>query len=336
MGEPPVATMAIAPFACERHVRPSDSAAHSPKAGLYHPARFPGTGVLVLFIEGCDLRCCFCRAPQAPGGVRPTSLDEAKALLRSAEAAERLIVTGGEPTSRGDLPELCGEALRLGYRAIQLQTHGGRLADPTFTRILKEAGVAAVDVPLYGARPDPHDRVTGVGGSFRRALAGARQAREAGMELAIHATVFRSTLSEVPGLLRLAADLGARHFSLEPVGFIDSLAAYEREAPGLAELGDAVASALEETSAAQMEISTAAIPACALPESARGHRLERDRLPSQAIAAGYADVLEAITGGASRAFASACGTCGRRVGCRGVAAEYLRLRGDGALPPRGA
>ncbi len=268
--------------------------------------------------------------------MRPTSLDEARALLRSAEPVERLIITGGEPTSRSDLPELCGEARRLGYRAIQLQTHGGRLADPAFARALKDAGVDAVDVPLYGARPTPHDQVTGVAGSFLRALAGARQAREAGMELAVHSTVFRRTLSEVPGLLRLAVDLGARHFSLEPVGLIDSLAAYEREAPGLAELGDAMASALERDSAGPMEVSTAAIPICALPASARGLRLERPLLPKQAVAAGYADILEAITGGASRDFGSACATCAWRPGCRGVAAETLRLLGDGALPPRRA
>ncbi|MBI5479353.1 MAG: radical SAM protein [Deltaproteobacteria bacterium] len=308
-------------------------------SGLCYPRPFPDTAVLVLLVAGCELRCVFCRSPQPQAGVRPPTAAEALALVRQAHPRRRLLITGGEPTARDDLLALCAEARRAGFAEVQIQTHGGRLADAAFTGALVRAGATGVDLPLYAAAAEVHDRVTGVAGSQARALAGAATARAGGLDVAVHTTLFADTLDQLPGVLRLAASCGGRRISAEPVALIDDLAAYAAETPRLGPLGDAVAAALDGAGRGDRAALTfASIPPCALPARTRRRRprLGRPRpVPRRgAIPLGYSEVLAAITDGASRAYGSACSPCRLRRSCAGVPAEYLRAFGEGALPAR--
>ncbi|HEY3359512.1 MAG TPA: radical SAM protein [Polyangia bacterium] len=300
-------------------------------AGIHDPTAYPGTAVLVLLVAGCDLRCVFCRAPQ-PWAPRPPTTAEALALLDGTRRRARLVITGGEPTARPDLLELCAAARRRGFRAVQLQTHGGRLAEPGLAAALAAAGVSALDVPLYAARPAAHDGITGVPGSHARTLAGIARARAAGLDVAVHTTLFAGTVAELPALLRLVAAHGVRRAAVEPVGLIDDLDAYARETPRLAAVGAALAAGVPP----RLTVRLANVPPCAVPAALRRRRPTLLRTPAAwragAVPAGYAEVLAAITRGRSRAYAAACARCRLRPGCAGVAAEYLRAFGDAALP----
>jgi MoaA/NifB/PqqE/SkfB family radical SAM enzyme len=308
------------------------------ESGAHALDAFPGSTALLLLVEGCDLRCVFCRAPGRARGARPPTTAEAVALIGRAprpRSGGRLIITGGEPTARDDLPGLLGAA-RGRFREVQLQTHGGRLARDRYARMLGDAGLTAVEVPLYAASAAAHDAVTGVRGSFARVLAGVEAARAAGLEVAVHTTVFASTLGEVAGVIGLVRSAGLMRLGLEPVGLIDTLAAYGRETPRLPALGAALADALRGAGR-DLEVRLVAVPPCALP-TAQGRRPElwhvRRSWRTGAVPAGYAEMLGAVTGGASRAFAAACVRCGLRHLCAGVAAEYLAAFGPGALPVR--
>ena len=84
------------------------------------------TGLLdVILHYDCNLACDYCTITPA---MRRRGLTTA-AVLRELTAAradgyDRLSITGGEPTTRGDLLGLVRAARRQGYRGVKVQTNG--------------------------------------------------------------------------------------------------------------------------------------------------------------------------------------------------------------------
>ena len=78
-----------------------------------------------------------------------------EALLASGHPSN-IQLSGGEPTLRDDLPEIVALGRAMGFRFIQLNTNGLRLArDPSFVERLKEAGLASVFLQFDGT----HDEI---------------------------------------------------------------------------------------------------------------------------------------------------------------------------------
>jgi uncharacterized radical SAM superfamily Fe-S cluster-containing enzyme len=101
----------------------------------------------------CDLRCRFCFARGGETAQEPT-LDELKAavdeIVRQCGGV-LLQLSGGEPTLRGDLPELVRHAKEAGCAYVQLNTNGLRLArEPDYAARLAEAGLDIVFLQFDG------------------------------------------------------------------------------------------------------------------------------------------------------------------------------------------
>ena len=113
--------------------------------------------VLLEVTRRCNLRCRFCFAN---GGCAEDdeSLDALKAAV--SDIVEKrgnvlLQLSGGEPTLRGDLPELVRYAKQAGCSYVQLNTNGIRLAeDESYARALKEAGLDIVFLQFDGCNDD--------------------------------------------------------------------------------------------------------------------------------------------------------------------------------------
>ena len=77
--------------------------------------------------------------------------------------ATALQFSGGEPTIRKDLPELVRMAKDSGFRHIEVNTNGIRLAqDPQYARILYEAGVSTIYLQFDGLTSDVYKFTRGV------------------------------------------------------------------------------------------------------------------------------------------------------------------------------
>jgi uncharacterized radical SAM superfamily Fe-S cluster-containing enzyme len=117
----------------------------------------------------CNLKCpvCFANAAAAGYVYEPTKEEIVEMLenLRKNEPvpATALQFSGGEPTIREDLFELIREAKRLGFRHVEVNTNGIRLAQSVeYCRGLKEAGMSTVYLQFDGLTSDVYKFTRGI------------------------------------------------------------------------------------------------------------------------------------------------------------------------------
>ncbi len=162
----------------------------------------------------CHLRCphCYLNARRRwPGEL---STEEALGLIDGmAEAGtELLILSGGEPLLRRDLPTLASHATEKGISVVLGTT--GTLIDRKRARLLKESGVAAAGISIDFIDPAKHDAFRGLRGSWEKAVKGLEACREEGLEVLVHTTALQANQEEIPAIVEFAHGKGARAFHL--------------------------------------------------------------------------------------------------------------------------
>ena len=189
--------------------------------------------------RACQLVCTHCRA-DAIRSRNPFELttDEGRRLLdelASFGAPRPLVVlTGGDPFERPDLPELVAHGTKLGLSMALSPSVTDRLTREVLVE-LHEAGAKAISLSLDGASAQTHDSFRGVDGVFAATMDAARMVREVGYRLQINTTVTRSTVHELPQILRTVLELGTTLWSvffLVPTGrgkLLEPLTAAEEE-----------------------------------------------------------------------------------------------------------
>lgn len=80
----------------------------------------------------------------------------------AASGPVNIQLSGGEPTLRNDLPEIVEMGRALGFKFIQLNTNGLRLAeDPIFLSRLKKAGLSSVFLQFDGTEDQIYQAIRG-------------------------------------------------------------------------------------------------------------------------------------------------------------------------------
>lgn len=132
--------------------------------------------------DRCDLRCFYCM----PKGFRDfrepeewLTFDEIERVIRAFGelGVRRIRITGGEPLTRRDLPDLAGrlaalpgiEDLSLSTNAVQLRKHAVSL---------RQGGIKRINVSLDTLREERFARITQ--GQLHKVLDGLLAAKEAG------------------------------------------------------------------------------------------------------------------------------------------------------------
>ena len=123
----------------------------------------------------CNHLCGFCY--NAPTGQREmTTAEIKKGLDKISEfGVLYLTLTGGEPMVRPDFFEICEYARQLGF-ALRVYSNG-YLIDEARAKRLKDVQTFEVEISIHGARPETHDRLTGIRGSFEKVLAALENLR---------------------------------------------------------------------------------------------------------------------------------------------------------------
>jgi radical SAM protein len=189
--------------------------------------------------RACQLVCTHCRA-DAIRTRNPFELttDEGRHLLDDLASfgtpRPLVVLTGGDPFERPDLPELVAHGTRIGLNMALSPSVTDRLTRSVLEE-LHDAGAKAVSLSLDGATAHSHDSFRGVEGVFDATLDAARTVTDIGFRLQINTTVTRGNVLELPRMLRHVLDLGASLWSvffLVPTGRgkdLQPLAAVEEE-----------------------------------------------------------------------------------------------------------
>ena len=116
----------------------------------------------------CNLKCPVCFANAATAGyVCQPSKEEVREMLENLRSndpvpATALQFSGGEPTIREDLFDLIRMAKELGFRHVEVNTNGLRLAQSVdYCRGLKEAGMSTVYLQFDGVTSEVYQFTRG-------------------------------------------------------------------------------------------------------------------------------------------------------------------------------
>jgi len=192
----------------------------------YSPRDF-GVSPLMFYYEvtlACDLACKHCRA-SAQESPHPDELStaQAKALLDQAAGFPRrptLVMTGGDPLKRADLPELIRHAAAVGLQPALTPSATPLATFEAFERV-RAAGVRALGISLDGADAGTHDAFRGLEGSFDRTMRMLDFARTLEMPVQVNTTITRRNVAQVDAIAQLLAAKGIAMWSvffLVPVG----------------------------------------------------------------------------------------------------------------------
>jgi len=145
--------------------------------GLCPEHRQRSCTVIMEVTQRCDLRCSFCYANSGSGAKEDPALDLISTWFEAMAATGKacnIQLSGGEPTTRDDLPAIVARGRDRGFLFIQLNTNGIRLGrDPDYVRDLKKAGLSSVFLQFDGTEDEIYLRVRG-----RRLLNEKRRAIE--------------------------------------------------------------------------------------------------------------------------------------------------------------
>jgi pyruvate formate lyase activating enzyme len=94
-----------------------------------------------IFLANCNMRCPFCYNVALvlhPEKLRTIQFEEIVGYLeRNREWIDGVVITGGEPTIHGDLPNLCKKIRKLGF-SVKMDTNG---TNPTLIEELINANL---------------------------------------------------------------------------------------------------------------------------------------------------------------------------------------------------
>ncbi len=285
----------------------------------------------------CDSRCRFCHAGGSARSGDLSTREVCRRVLAARDGGCRAVVlSGGEPTIREDLPTLFRFIRRAGL-GLGLVSNGRRLAEPALRAELLDHGLEYVQISLHGSRPEVHDGLCRVR-SFDQAVAAiAGLAEVTGVELGVTTVACRPNLGDLEATVALVSHLLAgraepgtgarppRHrlALLEPKG----LAAADRDLwPPLPEAAAAISRALEvgrRLDGGAVRRGYDGLPLCLAPdppapvEDLRAHGIglvqEVDEAHSYPADAGR------------RAYGEPCRSCELRPRCSGVYQGYFPL-----------
>ncbi|NLL29077.1 MAG: radical SAM protein [Bacteroidales bacterium] len=167
----------------------------------------------------CNLRCSFCYAGinyKQRTVSEDLSADEIKQIvkkIRQQAQVPSISFTGGEPTLRKDLPDLIKYAKSLDMRVNLISN--GFLIDKKLRNSLKKAGLDSAQISLEGVTADTHEKITGVKGSFEKALNAVLLLNEVDIRTHTNTTLSKQNKHEVAKLPSfLKQRLNAERFSM--------------------------------------------------------------------------------------------------------------------------
>ncbi|HOX44679.1 MAG TPA: radical SAM protein [Myxococcota bacterium] len=274
----------------------------------------------------CNNRCLFCVQGRKRERFGRRPYEELAGFLAEGRARHRGVVfTGGEPTLHPELVRLAARARELGYSSIQVQSNGRMFAYKRLCEELVAAGVNEFSPALHGHRPECHDHLTTVVGSFEQTVQGIRNLKAMGQRVITNSVITRSNFRHLVELAELLVRLGVDQYQLafvHPVGSAGPEANFASIVPHFELIMPHVHAALEVGERAGRRSMTEAIPYCCMQGRERfiGERI----MPATRIfdAEGVIEDYRTYRLAEGKAKGAPCARCTLAARCEGPWREY--------------
>ena len=164
----------------------------------------------------CNDRCVFCLDAHTHDGTN-RSRDEVKAQILDGrrKGAERLILSGGEPTIHPDFIQFVKLGQLAGYQKIQTVTNGRLFAYREFLTRSIDAGLGEITFSIHGVNARIHDALVGTKGAFEQEIQGLQNALDDGRVIInIDVCVNRGNVKTLPDLLEKFTNMGVYEYDL--------------------------------------------------------------------------------------------------------------------------
>lgn len=272
-------------------------------------------------VRHCNHFCGFCSNP-----TTPYTHDLESMRLLVDDLVERgyygVVMTGGEPTLHGELPEIIAYASERGLH-VRMITNGWRLADRSFAAELGRAGLRLVHVSIYSVRPEIEAQLRGVEGTLEKAFAALDNAAAAGVEVNINSVINRLNSDHLDANVRYFTEHHpqVRHFvwnNLDPsMGRAE--VNQERFVPRLAEFELSLHRALRHLHRSGRTFRVERVPLCYMTEFAWASTETRKIIKGEERVVHFLDDKQTVRQTAwGHIYADGCEVCSLRPICGGL------------------
>lgn len=163
--------------------------------------------------QRCNLHCahCYMSATASADTAGELSTAECQRVMDEIAVVNPevfLILTGGEPLIRKDIFDLASYASDKGFTVV-LGTNGVMLREPEARR-MRQSGIQGASISLDSVDPQRHDAFRRLPGAWEGAVRATRVLNDEGLDFSIHTSITTWNASEMPAMIDLARDLGAR------------------------------------------------------------------------------------------------------------------------------
>lgn len=125
------------------------------------------------------------------------------------------VITGGEPMLRVDWSKIA-EGLYENRIHVSMVTNGWFM-NRKYARMIRELEFKWVQVSIDGARPETHDKIRGVKGSWTRARRAVQYLADENVDVYVAFVPTKLNFSEVDELINLAVKWGAKKLLTQPL-----------------------------------------------------------------------------------------------------------------------
>ncbi len=153
--------------------------------------------------KACNLSCMHCYSSSFAGQFDgELAGEEALGVVKNLSDAgvNYLILSGGEPLLRHDLPTIASYAKQLGMY-VSLSTNG-TLINSSMAGHIVDAGFDYVGVSLDGAR-ETHDKFRGMSGSYDKSVRGIEILKKEGIKTGIRFTLTQFNIDDLKHIFSL-------------------------------------------------------------------------------------------------------------------------------------